>query len=115
MDPLSRYKEQGFPGEPEAMRVSQRQVAGSSGRPSAVGRVPPPSRSTVETVQAPRSEQVDSADLQGIQELVGRVLSADQTARSEHVQHLTMLVDAGAYEVDAASLSRAIVDDLLEK
>ena len=115
MDPLSRYKHQELPTEAEAMQISQRHIAGSSGRPSAVDHTAGPASSGAGTVQATGSEQVDSADMQGIRALVSQVLSADKASRSERIQQLTMLVNTGAYKVDTAGLSRAIVDSLLQK
>jgi anti-sigma28 factor (negative regulator of flagellin synthesis) len=97
------------------MKISQRQIAGSSGRPPAVDHTVGAAISGTQTVEVSGSEQVDSADLHGIRALVSEVLSADQASRSERIQQLTMLVDTGAYKVDAAGLSRAIVTALLKE
>lgn len=55
----------------------------------------------------------DRADLSGVAGRLSEMLQPDTSARAEKVTRLKEAVASGTYQVDAAAVSRALVDEAL--
>jgi flagellar biosynthesis anti-sigma factor FlgM len=55
----------------------------------------------------------DRTELSGVADRLTEILQADSGARAERIQQLKETVASGAYHVDSAALSHAIVNEAL--
>ena len=80
-----------------ATRTSETQGAGSASKGSG-------------TPAAPSSSDQDGLQLSRFAGTLSQVMQSDSTSRSQTVAQLAAAVRSGSYQVDAAALSRALVD-----
>ena len=87
--------------------------------PNSPGNAQPTKPAVSQTAARPREDAgtisvgSDRAELSGVADRLSALLQADSSSRAERIRQLTEAVANGTYHVDAAALSRALVNQAI--
>jgi flagellar biosynthesis anti-sigma factor FlgM len=98
------------------MRIAHPNSPGNAApAPTAETAAPQPAaRPHGDAAPGPPAVSSDRAELSGVAGRLSEILHADAAGRAERVRQLKETVASGTYQVDAAAVSRALVDEAIE-